>query len=39
MLLTTATAVLIVALASAIYRRAIVLTGRRISLREVLTPH
>ena len=39
MLLTAATAVLFVALASAIYRRAIVLTGRRVSLREVLTPH
>jgi ABC-2 type transport system permease protein len=37
MLLTAATAVLFVALASTIYRRAIVLTGRRVTLREVLT--
>jgi len=39
MLLTAVTAVLFVALASAIYRRAIVLTGRRVSLREVLSTH
>lgn len=39
MALTAATAVLFVALASAIYRRAIVLTGRRVPWREVLTPH
>jgi ABC-2 type transport system permease protein len=39
MLLTAGTAVLFVALASAIYRRAIVLTGRRVTLREVLAHH
>jgi hypothetical protein len=33
------TVMLYIALASAIYRRAIVLTGRRVSLREVITPH
>jgi ABC-2 type transport system permease protein len=37
MLLTAVAAVLLLALASTIYRRALVLTGRRISIREVLT--
>lgn len=37
MLLTALTAVLLLALASTIYRRALVLTGRRVSIREVLT--
>ena len=39
MMLTAATAVLVLALASTIYRRALVLTGRRVSIREVLTRH
>ena len=37
MMLTAVTAVLLLALASTIYRRALVLTGRRVSIREVLT--
>ena len=39
MTLTAVTAVFFVGLASAIYRRAIVLTGRRVRLREVLIHH
>jgi ABC-2 type transport system permease protein len=37
MLLTAATAVLLVGVASAIYRRALLITGRRVRLREVVT--
>lgn len=36
MTLTAATAVLLVAIASSIYRRALIITGHRVSLREVL---
>ena len=36
MVLTAAAAVLLVAVASAIYRRALLITGRRVKLREVL---
>ena len=36
MILTAAAAVLMVALASSIYRRALVITGRRVKLREVI---
>ncbi|MDQ1536075.1 MAG: type transport system permease protein [Actinomycetota bacterium] len=37
MALTAATALLLVALASAIYRRALLITGRRVKLREVVS--
>lgn len=37
MLLTAATALLLVAAASSIYRRALLITGRRVRLREVLS--
>jgi len=36
MLLTAATSVAFVAMASSIYRRVLVITGRRVGLREVL---
>jgi ABC-2 type transport system permease protein len=36
MALTAATAMLLVSVASAIYRRALVITGRRVRLREVV---
>ncbi len=39
MLLTAAAAVLMVLFASAIYRRALVITGRRVRLREVIGRH
>jgi ABC-2 type transport system permease protein len=36
MALTAATAVLMVSIASSIYRRALLITGHRVKLREVL---
>jgi ABC-2 type transport system permease protein len=36
MALTAATAVLLVSIASSIYRRALLITGHRVKLREVL---
>jgi ABC-2 type transport system permease protein len=38
MVLTAATAVLLVAVASSIYRRALLITGRRVKFTEVLRP-